>query len=346
MRTNHSVRTAILLVAISLSLIVPTAAQIAGGLSETTQTGYRGKHFISGTIFSPAGLPVRARTRIRLSSLNGEIVTTTDDTGKFVFSGLDNGTYWVFVDEDEQFETASSSVEIAVHRNDLAQTFTVALRLRDKQNKLKKPDVVETAKAGIPKAAAAYYARATELAKSGDHKGAIEQLKLAVAEYPQFVVAWNEMGVQNIKLNQFDEADKNFLAALKIKPDTYEPLVNRGILLVRLKRYPEAEAELRKALAVNDTAVVHFYLGRAAAAEKRYDEAEKEFNQSITLGGEEMKEAHRMLSSIYLEKGDDRRALAALETYLKLNPNAPDAEKLRESAAQIKQALAQTPEKP
>jgi tetratricopeptide (TPR) repeat protein len=330
-------------VAASLLLAASVSAQLAGGLSETTPTNLGGKHFISGTVFTPSGTPLRARTRIRLASMNGEIVTTTDDTGKFIFSGISNGLYTVFVDEDNEYETALSTLEVAERRGGLGQNFTIFLRLRAKDSKLKKPEVISAANAGVPKAAAAQYTKAIELAQKGDHQGAIEQLKLAVAAYPQYMLAHSELGVQHIKIGKLEEADTHFLAALKIKPDAYEPLVNRGILLVRLKRFADADAELRKALAVNETAIVHYYLGRTAIGLQKLDDAEKELLRSIELGGDEVKEAHRMLANVYLEKGDDKRALESLETYLKLVPNAPDAEKLREAVSQLKKAVAQNP---
>lgn len=328
-----------LIVSITLLVAYSAVSQIAGGMNETTATNLGGRHFITGTVFLPSGTPAGSRMRIRLSSMKGEIVTTTDETGKFVFSGVSNGTYTVSVDQDDQFETATSEVEIQQSRAAQSQPFNVMLRLRSRIKASVKPSVLKAENAGVPQAATTLYEKAIGLSKKGDHKEAVEQLKLALAAYPHYLLALNELGVQLIKMNQLDEADGYLQAALKIKPDAYEPLVNRGILLVRLKRNADAETELRKALSVNDTAIVHFFLGRVAAGNKKFDAAENEFTLSLTMGGEEMKEAHRMLASISLEKGDDKRALAELETYLKLAPNAPDADKLRETVDQLRSAV-------
>jgi len=96
---------------------------------------------------------------------------------------------------------------------------------------------------------------------------------------------------------------------------------------------------LRAALKAKEMSpVAHFYLGRALAAQKKYDEAETELNSSITTGADGMKEAHRILASIYLEKDDYKLAAKSLETYLSLNPNASDAESLRKTLEQLKGA--------
>ena len=115
------------------------------------------------------------------------------------------------------------------------------------------------------------------------------------------------------------------------------PLMNHGIVFVLLNRFGEAEPELRKALKMNaQSAAGHYYLGRAVANLGRFDEAEKELVSSVKLGGDEMKETHRFLAIIYSSRGDKKRKLIELETYVRLVPTAPDAEQLRKVIRQLK----------
>jgi regulator of sirC expression with transglutaminase-like and TPR domain len=51
-----------------------------------------------------------------------------------------------------------------------------------------------------------------------------------------------------------------------------------------------------------------------------------------------MKEAHRLLAIIYSSKGEKKKAASELEIYLKLYPKAPDAEKLRTTIRELKEA--------
>jgi Tfp pilus assembly protein PilF len=137
--------------------------------------------------------------------------------------------------------------------------------------------------------------------------------------------------VQYQRLDQLDKAEESLKAALEITPEAFAPLVNYGIVLVRLKRYAEAETELRLALKQKDqSAVAHYYLGRALAYSGKFDEAKKELDVSIAMGGDDMNEAHRYLAGVYNALGDKQRAAAELETYLKLAPKSEDAAQIRE----------------
>jgi Tfp pilus assembly protein PilF len=85
--------------------------------------------------------------------------------------------------------------------------------------------------------------------------------------------------------------------------------------------------------------VVHFYLGRSLLGQKKPTEAEAELRTALSIGGSEMVEAHRALANIYLERGENEKALSELETYLAANPAPADEKKLRDTIQQIKDLL-------
>ena len=336
-----------ILAAFLILLVLPglVCSQIPGGTAESTRTEFAGKNYIVGMILMPDGTQVTRRMRIRLSSLTaGEVITTTDDRGRFNFSKIRNGTYTVTVDGEDDFDTTNEQVEVSLPSTALSQSFNVTLRLRAKRNDLKKPAVIKSENAGVPKPALDLYSQAVELSNAGDNRGAVAKLKEAIVAYPEFMVAYTELGVQYAKLNELENADAALQSALKIKPDAFEPLVNRGIVLVRLKRFAEAETVLREAAKAKDLSpIASLYLGRALAGQKKYDDAITSLNYALMIGGDEMKEAHRNLASIYLERDEYKLAEQSLETYLKLNPNAPDAESLRKILLQLKNAPTDKP---
>ena len=217
------------------------------------------------------------------------------------------------------------------------QIFTLQIRLKLKTASGFKPAVVNSEFANVPRHAMDLYKKALELAQGGNNKGAIEQLQQAVSEYSDFMLAFNELGVQYLRLGELEKANESLRSALKIAPDAFEPLLNHGIVLVRLNQFKEAEPELRKALKQREqSAIGHYYLGRTLAHLERYDEAEKELNSAITLGGDEMKQAHRYLGAIYSIRGDRPHAIAEFETYLRLAPTAKDAELIRRTIQQLR----------
>jgi Tfp pilus assembly protein PilF len=200
--------------------------------------------------------------------------------------------------------------------------------------------VVSAELAGVPHDAVELYEKAGARAATGDTKGAVDLLLNAVAEHPEFFLAHSELGVQYQKLNDLEKADHHLQRALKIKPEAYEPLANRGIVLVRLRKYAEAEPLLRSAIKVkDDSPIVYFYLGRSLLGQKRSNDAEPVFKTAFEKGGNDMIEARRALATIYLERGENDKALVEIEAYLAANPAAYDAKQLRETADKIKEYL-------
>ena len=71
-------------------------------------------------------------------------------------------------------------------------------------------------------------------------------------------------------------------------------------------------------------------------AEAKLAEAEREFQQSIKLGGDPAGRTHYYLGGIYWSKRDYKRAADELENYLKVSPKAPDAEQVRATVKELR----------
>ncbi|HYV13164.1 MAG TPA: tetratricopeptide repeat protein [Pyrinomonadaceae bacterium] len=315
--------------------------QLAGGLTETTNTRLGGNNYIVGTVYTPEGVPIKTRMRIKLASQEwGDILATTDESGRFVFSEVGAGLYTIVIDREKEYENVAYEVNITRARNIVPETHFVTIRLRAVEEKKPKPGVVNAANAGVPKAALDHYESASKLAQEKDYKGAIKELKLAVSEYPQFVNAQNQIGVLYLRLNELDNAESAFKAALKIDPEAFEPLLNRGVALYRLGKFKDAETSLRASLKVKpDIPAAYFYLGRTLNKLNRNEEAETALLACLKLSPKDFNEAHRVLAAIYLDRGALGQVVEELETYLKVVPTAPDAENLRKVIEQSKRAL-------
>ncbi|HEV8429961.1 MAG TPA: tetratricopeptide repeat protein [Pyrinomonadaceae bacterium] len=305
-----------------------------------TDTGLGGGNALTGMILLSSGQRLQRRVSIRLQTMTkGDRVATTDEYGNFAFRGLVSGEYRVVIDKEKEFEPYSQSVEIRQFRGFPPQVYTLNIRLELKGEARVKPAVLNAELANVPKPALVHYNNAAEQARKNDHPAAIEELKLAIKEYPAFMLAFNELGVQYLKLNQLENADEAFQGALKIDPDAFGPLMNRGIANFMMKRYGEAVPILRKAVKKNDqSAVAHYFLGQALANLGLFEDAEKELVASLTLGNEDIKEAHRLLAIIYISRGAKKLAAEQLEAYLKVAPDTPDAENLREKIRQLRES--------
>jgi Flp pilus assembly protein TadD len=320
----------------ALWLVVPIVGQVFIPPG-ATETGLGGANAITGMVLHSGGRLER-RIAVRLQSMTkGDRTAMTDENGNFAFRGLASGDYTIVIDKEKDFQPFSQTVTIVQMRGAPPQNYMLNVRLNPKGSTDGKPGVVDSRLGDVPKKARDLFAKGLELAKNRDFRGAIEQLNLAIAEHPAFLLAFNELGVQHLRLGELEKADAALVAALKLDPDAFEPLMNRGIVLVTMKKYADAEPVLRKALMIKEQSpVAHYFLGQALANLGKFDDAEKELRIAVETGGEQMKEAHRLLAIIYSSRGDKKRAAAELEMYLKLAPNTPDAEQLRQAARRFR----------
>ena len=326
-------------VLLSLFFAGSVCAQVSGISDSESQTGLGGNNSIIGTVFTPAGRPIESRIQIRLSTMTrGDRNFNTNTSGNFAFRGLPPGSYTITIDKEVDYKPVSQNVDIIQFRGAPAQTYTLNIRLQFKDRIVAKPAVINAELANIPKKALTHYNAALELSKANNGEGAIAEFKLAIAEHPTFTQAFNEMGVQYLKLGKLEDADAAFQGALKIDAESFPALVNRGIANVMMKRYGEAVPLLRKAVKANDqSAVGHYFLGQALANLGLFDDAEKDLLRALELGKQEMKEAHRILAIIYSAKGSKKKAADELDAYLKLAPTAPDAEKLKDQIRKLRE---------
>lgn len=309
--------------------------------SDTADMGTGGRFVIQGTLIFPSGHRVDRPIKVRLSTpMRGEISTMTDTNGNFLFRRLSPGSYTIMIAGTDDYEPVNERTNIIQAGRSIGTTediIPIQIRLKPKAAVGIRPEVVHAELADVPKPAVDLYHSALKLANEGKNKAAIDKLNQAVSVHPNFMLAFNELGVQYQKVGELEKANDALQTALKISPNAFAPLVNHGIVLVRLKRYAEAEVGLRQALKENDqSAIAHFYLGRALAYLGRFDEAEQELNRAVTLGGDQMKEAHRYLGAIYHARGDTEKAIAQLETYLRIAPKADDADAVRQLIKQLK----------
>jgi len=314
-----------------LILVGSAQAQISTIPNTASQTGLGGGLAIDGTILGPSGRPVETRIRVRLSSLAGsDRITFTNETGNFAFTGLPEGRYLVAVDKEKDFEPISYTVDL------LRNSYRLVIRLTPKPSN-EMTGVVNAELSAAPEAARAHFIKAGELIAARDRKGAVEELKAAIAIYPDFALAYNELGIQFIILREYENALDAFRASLRITPNSFVPQLNIGIAYFRQKKFAEAEIELRIAGKLRETTpAYHYHLGMTLANLGKFDEAESELRTAIKLGDDTMREAHRVLSIIYANRGDNKKCLRELEAYVKLTPNAPDVEKLKARIAELK----------
>src|SRR5438105_15311371 len=137
-------------------------------------------------------------------------------------------------------------------------------------------------------------------------------------------------------VGQANKAVDPLRSASKLSPDAFSPKLNLGIALLETNQIPDAEAQLREALKITSTPTAHMYLGLTLIKVRRFDEARVELETAISMGGGNLAQAHKFLGGIYWQKHEYRRAVDEFETYLRLTPNAPDADRVRGTIQELR----------
>lgn len=332
-----------------LATFILLQAAIAHGQSgagvDTTGTG--GRHSINGRVVFPSGQRADSRLNVRLESPGqGDLTILSDINGNFTFRSLKAGNYLVIIEGGDFFETVRESVYIdpatfAPRTTPgivpVSRPFTLQIYLRPKPGTQTKPGVLNAALANVPKASIEFYEKGIEAANRNETDKAIDDLRRALALHPNFGLALNELGVLYLRKGELDKAAEALTKVLQLSPEAPEPSLNYGIVLLQQRKYPEAEAQLRLAVKKNDHAfTAHLYFGIALIHVRNYTEAESELRRAITIGGPKVGHAHYYLGGMYWQTGKNQQAAEELELYLKLEPKAPNADKVRNTIKDLR----------
>ena len=341
---RYSLRTQGLYYISSLTALLILFSVIAYAQGGNVDSGTGGQHSISGRLVFPSGQRADVRLRIRLESTGaGDRTLLSDNNGSFSFQNLVPGNYTVVVEGGDNFEDVREPVFIESATRQIpgsvrvSRPFTVQVYLRPKQAEVSKPGVLNAALANVPKAAVEHYDKGLEFVRQDDAEKAIEEFKKAIELYPNFGLALNELGVQYLKRGYLEQAAEVLQKLIALSPDAVEPRLNYGIVLVNQKKFAEAEVQFRELLKHSDSVfTAHMYLGISLISGKKYQEAETHLRKAVELGGAKAALAHYYLGGLYWQTGGFRQAADELEQYLKLEPKAANAERVRNTIRELR----------
>ncbi|HBB97848.1 MAG TPA: hypothetical protein DC054_20900 [Blastocatellia bacterium] len=316
------------LIVIPFLLVCAAAAQTLKDPKSANQPA-SGDASIRGIVQMPNGSRVAEPMKVTLKVLRGDQATTyTDQQGRFEFQHVAAGDYTIEVEADrdrDRFEILDEKITVRINTPNF-----VTLSLKEKRT-AQKPIRDRTVSVAmldqkIPPAAKREFDDATRLARQGNLPESIAALQRAIAIYPDYLMALNDLGAQLLELGRLDEALAPLRTAIKIDPSSFNPQLNFGITLVRKKDFDAALAALDKALSSEPSSpAAHLYAGLAAAGAKDNQRAEREFKAASALGGRDFSVALVYLGQLYLKLGEKQKAIDSLQRYLKDDPDGPNA---------------------
>ncbi len=295
---------------------------------------------VYGKVFLPDGNPA-ARMTVHISAARSfSADTTTDVEGNYRFEGLPPGPFELKLNQpaDAPYSKATIAYGISYegggrYRADVLIRNPVEIV----QNREKSPAVISAREAGqnIPKEAQKAFNRGKQYREQKMLEAASKELDRAIKVFPDYFQAWTEKGKTEINLGHPQKALEDFTQALQLLPD-YEPaLSGAGYCHLILGSYEQSVASLEKAIRIDSTHVQNLlFLGIDNLALKRWGKAQEALERALGLDPKGMVTAHMYLAHALAGQGIYDRAADEMHTYLELNPNAPDAARLRDAESQ------------
>ena len=191
-----------------LLLIACFAPAASAQVNRSTQRS-GGDANIRGIVLLPNGSPVNEPVKVTLKVLRGDQATTyTDRDGRFQFLNLAAGDYTLEAEADrsrDRFEITSERITVRINTPNF---ITLSLKEKGKAPNAKRDKTVSVAMLDqkVPPAAKHEYDSATQLVRAGKSDESIAALQLALAIYPDYLMALNDLGAQLLDAGRLDEA--------------------------------------------------------------------------------------------------------------------------------------------
>lgn len=299
---------------------------------------------VRGVVYGPDSKPV-ANVLVSLENNSrariGQVITNSD--GNYVFSGIVAGVYYLLVKPDEsKFHAIYQQIELintSVGGNSFSMErvdFTLKPTSRIEALPVRAVFVQD-----VPPQAEREYLDGVKSLKKGDKNQAVVHFKKAIDFFPDYFLALQQLGLHFLENELYQEAVDPLRKAIRVNSKGAEAHLGLGMAYVNLDQLKEAIDELNIARMQDSRSFrPHLYLGIAWIGTGDLDKAEDSLKQALALGGPvQARAAHLYLASIYDRRKEHKQAIAALEAYLRDNPKANNAAKIREAIQKLKAKL-------
>lgn len=330
---------------------------------------------IEGDVKGPDGQPLKgAQILIEREDMKGTYKgAKTDKKGHYIYNGLPLGTYKVSVLIDGK--TADFVEHVRTKLGDPTEVPFDLKQIADKQAAMQKAaetgTLTKEQERGMSKEQRESYEKkakenAAAIAKNKalndafnagkeallakNYEGAVEAFKKASEVDASQHVIWGQLAEAYIDLGNtktgadqqaaYESGLQAYQKAIELKPDDPAYHNNYALALVKLKKVPEAQAELTKAAQLDPTNAGKYYynLGAVLVNAGQNEAASEAFKQAITADPN-YADAHYQLAITQMAKatvGADGKVtppagtVEELQKYLELKPEGPYAQSAKE----------------
>jgi tetratricopeptide (TPR) repeat protein len=265
--------------------------------------------------------------------------TKTDMSGRFTFTAVPPGRLTVKVlTFGTHFLEQTQEVMITQTRNNNDVDYLdISLRY-DKRSRGPGPDLTTGVVFAqeIPPAAKTLYLKGVADFDRDQNRG-VQEIEEALNIFPDYFDALNWLGKEYVSRRDYEKGYPYLLRAIDVNQRDASTYYSLSYAFYQLKKYPAA-LEAARATTVLAPASVDAQLlyGTILRINGNYTEAETALLKANSLAKQVNAEVHWQLSLLYNRLNRNQDTINELETFLKLVPDSPDKNKIRDTIAKLK----------
>ena len=276
-----------------------------------------------------------ARITMLAVETNRKYETKTDSKGEWRQIGLPPGPYTVTAEKDKLSQTFEVRVGLDTKEVNFSLQAGSGGQMSAEQAK-KEAERVEGIKAA--------FAQGAELTNAGKYDEAIAKFTEVLASAPKCAECYVNLGAIYSRKQDWAKAEESYKKALEVNPESAESYNGLANAYNAQKKFTEAqamnaEASKRMTAAGGPGNADAFYnQGVIAWNGNDFPKAQELFAAAVKANDKHA-EAHFMLGQANLNLGKLPEAAKEFETYLKIAPTGPSAEKAKANFEMLKQYI-------
>jgi tetratricopeptide (TPR) repeat protein len=295
---------------------------------------------ISGTVLLKESHRPASQVAVKLKSHAAGIFRSvlTDLEGHFEVRSLPRSTYEIVV-EEPGYEPAETSAQLDGSSSKLVLYLNSSSAAQSGRNKY----TVSARELMIPGKARGEFEKGLGSVAKKDFAGSLSHFTKAARTFPEYYEAYYHVGVVQTNLGRFAEATEAFQTSIDLSGGRYAQAdFGLGYLLYREGRPEEAVTMVRRGLEKDGSSPqAYFILGVALLRLNRLDEAESSAREAL-LRNPNFAEGFLLLSDVAGRRHEYLTQLQGLDTYLKLEPNGTESERVRRARELVSGLAART----
>jgi tetratricopeptide (TPR) repeat protein len=272
-----------------------------------------------------------ARVQLMNSASNNSVTEQfTNDLGEVEFYGIDAGDYHVVVTGEGIQDTDSGIFEVDGRKG--SQSISITVKRTGEGVRVARPGgpSVSVKQLKIPSDARSKYDEASQLMAKADWQGAIGRLNQAIAIYPAYAEAYNNLAAAQARLGKRSLAREALQKAISVDDHFAAAFVNLAHLDERARNYQSAETLLAKAAALDPSNVETLtQLCRDQLLDKHYDEAISTAHRVHAMPHKEFAVVHYIAARAFQRENRISDAIAEFKTLLQEEPSGARADAVR-----------------